>query len=320
MNKMMSFAISLLIGSLLILAGVSDAEAKRFGGGRSFGGKSSYSSPFRRSAIPKSPTQRKAASKNQSMRQSMSKRGGLMGMLGGLALGGLLGSLLFGGAFENMNFFDIAILGLIAYMIYKFFGRKREITSASYHTGGSASDSRQEHGRDHAMERQTTTAPAAANRRPAANFDTDVLFKKGSPVPEVSKHQFNDYSELPEDFDENTFLDGAKAAYRRLQVAWDSGDLADIRSLTSDKVFAELQDQSKIQKGINVTDIIKVDAELLLVNDTGTQKEASVLIDAILRESPDARPEQVREIWHFIRSNNSQKPTWFLDGIQQMED
>ena len=316
MNKMMSFVISLLIGSSLVLAGVSDAEAKRFGGGRSFGGKSSYSSPFRRSAIPKSPAKMKAASKNQSMRQSLSKRGGLMGMLGGLALGGLLGSLLFGGAFENMNFFDIAIFGLIAYMIYKFFGRRRETTAAAYHPGGSASDT---HDHEYGMERQTTTAPTATSRS-AANFDTDVLFKKGNPPADVSKHQFNDYSELPEDFDEKVFLDGAKAAYKRLQAAWDSGDLADIRSLTSDKVFAEIQSQSTNEKGVNVTDILKVDAELLLVNDTGTQKEASVLIDAILRESPDERPEQVREIWHFIHPNNSRKPTWFLDGIQQMED
>jgi predicted lipid-binding transport protein (Tim44 family) len=55
---------------------------------------------------------------------SFSKRGGLMGLLGGLALGGLLGSLFFGGAFENFNFMDILIFGGIAYLLYKLFAAK----------------------------------------------------------------------------------------------------------------------------------------------------------------------------------------------------
>jgi predicted lipid-binding transport protein (Tim44 family) len=39
-----------------------------------------------------------------------------------------------------------------------------------------------------------------------------------------------------------------------------------------------------------------------------------------MREERDAKPGQVREVWHFTRSRSSRQPTWFLDGIQQLED
>ena len=85
--------------------GVQDVEARRFGGARSFGGKSSYRTPYRKSTSnpTRTATQQKAHQKKQAARQNMTRRGGLMGMLGGLARGGSLGSMFFGGAFENIN-------------------------------------------------------------------------------------------------------------------------------------------------------------------------------------------------------------------------
>lgn len=114
---------------LFIMAGA--AHAKRLGGGSSFGSKSSYSSPFKKSSTQKSPSQQKAAATNQAQKQQLSKRGGLMGMLGGLALGGLLGALFFGGAFENFNMFDFLIIGAIIFAIYWFMKRKKPAPAAA---------------------------------------------------------------------------------------------------------------------------------------------------------------------------------------------
>jgi predicted lipid-binding transport protein (Tim44 family) len=85
-------------------------------------------------------------------------------------------------------------------------------------------------------------------------------------------------------------------------------------------VFAELQDQMRQHVGENRTELLKVEAELLEVRDVGSDREASVLFDVILRESAEQRPTQVREVWHFVRSKFSKQPTWFLDGIQQVDD
>ena len=52
MNKYTSAVAFCLISLSLSLGGMSDADAKRFGGGSSFGGRSSYNAPYKRSAIP----------------------------------------------------------------------------------------------------------------------------------------------------------------------------------------------------------------------------------------------------------------------------
>ncbi len=296
------------------------------GGGKSFGSKPSYSMPYKRpnNANPLPPSQPSGAQQqNQSVRDSLARRGGLMGMLGGLALGGLLGAMLFGGAFEHINFLDILIFGLIAFMLYKMFiARKasrisgQTTASGSYDPLGGHADAEGD-------------SPAYARRAEPdqsvkqAGFNTDVLFNKDAktmPVPELATGRETGSVPSPAGFDKATFLQGAKAAYALLQSAWDRGDLADIRGLTTDKVFAELQDQLRERKAENTTDLLKVEAELLQVKETGSELEASVLFDVIMRQEAAERPAQVREIWHFVRPKSSKQPTWFLDGIQQMED
>lgn len=47
------------------------------------------------------------------------------------------------------------------------------------------------------------------------------------------------------------------------------------------------------------------------------------MFDSLLREideeqTEEARAEQVREVWHFIKPLNGVQPTWYLDGIQQL--
>lgn len=312
MKKFTINSLLAIMAVFVLFAGMDDAQARRFGGGKSFGGKSSYGSPFRRSPTraAKSPSQQQAAAHNQSARSAMSKRGGLMGMLGGLALGGLLGSLLFGGAFENFNMFDILVFALIAFVLYKIFAARSP--RPSYQNGASGGFY------DDAEERQ----PGFGNQRRA--FETDVMFDKDKPATNHSTALADDadFSEtaIPDDFDQTHFLDGAKAAYTQLQRAWDNGELAEIRGLTTDKVFAEIQDQFREQDGGNRTEILKLDAELLDVREIGSEMEATVMFDAIMRESELERPEQVREIWHFIKPINSRTPKWLLDGIQQLAD
>jgi predicted lipid-binding transport protein (Tim44 family) len=129
----------------------------------------------------------------------------------------------------------------------------------------------------------------------------------------------------PRGFDRKAFLSGAEAAYRHLQESWDRGDLADLRALTTDAVFAELQDQLRERKGENRTELLKVSCELLEAREVGKQVQASVMFDVMMREvggdsDANIRPYQVREVWHFMRPVDSSQPTWFLDGIQQLED
>jgi len=324
MNKLSSLFLTVVIAATLSFAGISDAEAKRFGGARSFGSTSKYSKSYNRKAS--TPTQRTASqqqayNKNQSARQTMSKRGGLMGLLGGLALGGLLGSLFFGGAFENLNFMDILIFGGIAYLLFKLFAAKAGSpkTSTAYSRNNYDTTSQAE---PLNSSYQRSNSAEASN----AGFDTDIFSNKGQAS---NFNASNDHTEekliedpivLPKDFNEQNFLEGAKGAFKMLQTAWDKRDLAEIRSLTTDKVFAEIQTQLKESDAENHTDILKIEAELLEVREIGNDMEAVVLFDTLMREELSAHPEQVREVWTFTKPKNSMQAKWHLDGLQQLED
>ncbi len=312
MNKLSAVFFSLFIALSLSLGGVQVAEAKRFGGARSFGSKPSYYRPYNRQSgnTQRSAKQQQAERQNQTARQQLNRRGGLMGMLGGLALGGLLGSLFFGGAFQGLNFMDLLIFGGIAWLLYKLFVSKNQRPNADfsynrnqYNSGSTFNDS---------------------DNKPAAGFDTDVLFKKnqGGASENRNAHLVDaDFDEpsIPTDFNRDAFLAGAKAAFKQLQAAWDAKDLAAIRSLTTDKVFAEIQEQIQSDTPQNVTEILKVEAELLDYREIGSELEAVVLFDTVLREDRSQQAEQIREIWHFVKPVNSNQKTWFLDGIQQMQ-
>ncbi len=340
----LTIAISLMLLSTLcfVFAGIQDAEAKRMGGGRSFGAKPGYSSPFKRSATPRkmTPSQQMAQQKNSQRRADFSRRGGLMGMLGGLAIGGLLGALLFGGAFENLNFFDILIFGLIAFVLYKIFAsrRRRLATQAAGSAGYTSAEGAPagdtpyaQRGEDKGYD--VSPAPSAqggarAGRIPGVDeaMQRDYSAKAGGVggmSPEAVKREMRE--DLPKDFNKQEFMQGAERAYYMLQDAWDKGDLDAIRDLTTDSVFAEIQAQLRERQGVNRTDIIKLSADLLEVERVGSNLEAAVLFDAQVREldelSNDSNREQhVLEVWHFKRPVDATAPTWFLDGIQQVEE
>lgn len=309
----------------LSLAGIPDAEAKRFGGARSFGSSSKHSKSYNRKAstpAKKTASQQKAHDTNQAARQSMSKRGGLMGMLGGLALGGLLGAMLFGGAFENLNMMDMLIFAGIAFLLFKLFAAKSKRQSPIPSIG------RQRNNTDdlenQAYQRSNTSEKSSPGNN-NAGFNTDVFANKGqtskfSTAENQTESVLNEEPLiLPNDFDEQDFLNGAKGAFKMLQSAWDQRDLAEIRSLTTDKVFADIQTQLQATKAKNQTDILQVEAELLEFRDLDNELEVVVLFDSLIREESSAQPEQVREVWTFIKPKNSLQPKWYLDGLQQLE-
>ncbi len=317
MSRLFTGVLAGFVGVLMTLGAVQDAEAKRMGGGQSFGSKPAYSAPYQRTTPPAnaanpaaSAAANPAMAQNAAQRQALANRGGMMGMLGGLALGGLLGAMLFGGAFENINFFDIAVLLGLAALAYFLFTslRRRGATAASPAAaayGSPVAGPGPGDAEDPVMRRESTAAA------PRSGGWGAMLGGGGEPAVSV-----------PPGFDTAGFLEGAKRAYRMLQEAWDRGDLSELRGLTSDDVFAELQDQLRARAGENRTEVIRLDAQLLEARQSGNELEASVLFEAFLREvddtrGPEERGELVREVWHFTRPANSRQPTWFLDGIQQ---
>ena len=160
MNKSSCFIAVMVVGVCLMLTGIQNVEAKRFGGGSSFGSRPSHSTPFQGSAsTTRSASQQQMTNQNQMARQNISQRGGLMGMLGGLAIGGLLGSLFFGGAFENINFMDIALFIMAFFLIKTLLSKAKNTAQPAYQRTSDFN----------------TPSDKSSN---SAGFNTDLLFKK----------------------------------------------------------------------------------------------------------------------------------------------
>ncbi len=330
--KYLGIFLTFLGAFAVTMAVIQDAEARRMGGGKSFGSRPGYSSPYKRSVTPNKPLSRQqqaAQQQNAQRRTQLASRGGLWGMLGGLALGGLLGALLFGGAFENLNLFDIVVFALIAFLLYRLFVAWRR--SAARASGGAAAGSAVGTGGAATYDQtpETQAEPGAEARR-SWGLDSEEMDRKystGSDSPDqpVESQTKTEHADFPPGFDKTSFLAGAERAYRMLQEAWDQGDLDALRKFTTDPAYNELKSQLTGREGENRTEILGLETNLLEVQRAGKNLEAAVLFEAHLREldaetPSDANVHQVREVWHFIRPVDAKQPTWYLDGIQQVED
>lgn len=282
----------------LSLASADLAEAKRLGGGSSFGSKPGYSAPKEAPKAPPSQAQKQAAPpQHQTAPAKPSLLGGLGGMVGGLVMGGLIGSLLFGGGgFGGPGLMDVLLLGGVAFLAFKLLRRKRTPEPAFAGAGG---------GQIH-MPSSREEPPVMA--RQSGGWGS----LQGDAPPPAGPA-------LPADVEEGAFLEGAKMLYARLQAAWDRRDLEDIRTFVSPEVHAEIARQAAADPGPGRTEILHVQAQVLEARTQGSETVISVLFDAMLREDrQQERPSQVREVWHFRRDESAARPEWQLEGIQQL--
>lgn len=306
----MKFWVAAFSAILMVGLIVGPAEAKRLGGGSSFGGKPAYNKPLNSApasdAKPQGAQTASPASGNTAAPAAAAPRSGLGGMLGGLMMGGLLGALFFGGAFEGINVMDILVfagLAFAGFMAFRHFAARRAPQYASSGAYG---------------------APGAAELNPDPR-PVNSYQRGAAPAPLSTGFFARPKLVIPAGFDSKEFLDGAKRAYALLQKAWDDGDLAGLREFTSDNVFGEIQEQYRARSGENRTEITGIQAELLDVKEIGGHLEASVMFDCSLAEYDADSPvlvahKPVREVWHFVRDKASLRPAWLLDGIQQVTE
>ena len=288
-KKMVVFLISILIFTFF-LDFEHQALAKRFGGGRSFGSRPSYSRSYSK-RIPSKPYINKSYATSRGQRTTF-PRSGLWGLLGGLAMGGLLGSLFFGGPFHGPNLLDLLIIGGVIFFIFRFMRSKKPV------------------------EEPSISSYAGTRQGASTHSETAWDNLRTGPGRQVSSEPGID---IPDGFDEQEFLKGAKAAFLRLQDSWDKRDLEDIKQFTSPEVFAFIKAQAEEDPHPGKTEILLVNARLLEVREEGEMTIASVYFDVLMREEAEQRtPQQVREVWHFSRRTNDPKSTWILEGIQQL--
>ncbi|WP_251976932.1 Tim44 domain-containing protein [Salinicola avicenniae] len=238
--------VMLMVGLLGFAGAIEHADARRFGGGKSFG---SYS----RSVQSTPSTSRSTASTPP--RQPSAGLSRFAGPLAGMLAGGLLASLFFGGAFDGIRMLDIALIALLAFIAFRLLaGRKRQATAA-------------------ASQREATHHEAPHHPQPTP-FMADGQPTSGGGI-----------ATEPEWFDRERFLAGAKEHFLTLQRAWDNNDLERIQEYVTPELYNLLKSERAQQPANNRTEIVRLFAELGSVQALNDEAEATVLFHGILEEN-----------------------------------
>lgn len=275
MRKIFALALTLFI-SLSLITGT--AEAKRFGGGKSFG---KQSQSYTQQTAPRTP----AAAPAPTAPAPTGNR--WLGPLAGLAAGGLLASMFMGHGFEGIKGMDILLMLAVAAGIFFLFRSLRRIGNGA-----------QPQAAAYSAYGQTVAAPAMDNGSLAG----------GSAMA----------GSRPDWFDEVAFVRDAKTHFIRLQAAYDTADLNDIREYTTPEVFAEVSMQ--IQERGNATqktEVTLLNADMLDIVTASDYITVSVRFHGLIREEANAPAEPFNEIWHIQKPANDRSAPWHIAGIQQ---
>jgi predicted lipid-binding transport protein (Tim44 family) len=316
-SKSLAKRIGLVLMVGLITAGTFaslDADARRMGGGRSFGRQSQM---VQKQATPpaQQPAQPSQAQRAQPTPQPAPAPaparsrwlGPLAGLAAGLGIAALLSHFGLGGAFAGAmaNFIVIALIAIAGiWLIRKFMARRHNPDTPAYGAAGSSSMNAGGLGSGYSQEPRYTAPPSGSYPAP-----------QGSPLaaPDVSAAPA-----VPAGFDSEAFLRNAKVYFVRLQASWDEGNIADIREFATPEMFAEIKvDIDSRGAAKNQTDVVQLNADLLGVEDRGDEYLASVRFSGLIRETPGAAAEPFVEVWNLSKSKRTGEG-WLLAGIQQV--
>ncbi|MDB5765120.1 MAG: Tim44 protein [Herminiimonas sp.] len=298
---MKKFLMVIMAAVVALTVGVSSAEAKRLGGGSSFGKQSqgvSRQAPAQSSQAMN--TAKPAPPQAVPPKPASPWKGILGGALLGLGLGALLSHFGLGGAMAGMisTILMVALLAFAAMFIYRMLRRKSDSGARPAYAGASQPEFGS--GLGSPIE---PVRPAALQSVPLASGSDAVSLAPWG---------------VPADFDTTGFLRHAKTYFIRLQAAWDKADINDIREFTTTEMFAEVKMQIQ-ERGAsaNNTDVVSLDAELLGIETVGSDHLASVKFSGMIRESDNASAAPFSEVWNLSRPLSGQGG-WLLAGIQQL--
>ena len=292
---MKRFLLLLTIALTCLSLAAPMVEARRMGGGSSFG--KSRQMPQRQAPAREAQAPSKQNQPDNTA-QPASGASRFMGPLAGLAIGAGLATMLSGGGLGGFGsgmgsmLMMLLLAGGVLFLFKQY--KKSQLANnqsgqANFQYAGGSSNHNNAH------------------TRPSYN---------GSSFSGASSTQANAQS-IPVDFPQESFLRNAKASFIRLQAANDVKDLNDIRQYTTPEVFAEISMQLQERgNAVQSTNVISIQAELLEVATEGDYAIASVRFTGQLSENNNAA-ENVDEIWHIQKNARESQANWLLAGIQQ---
>lgn len=276
--------LSLFTVFLALSLPLHEAEAKRFGGGRSSGMQRQVTPQRAAAPTPQNPA---GAAANPAGKRSW--LGPVAGLAAGLGLAALASHLGFGAGMANMLMIALLVVG--AFLLFKLIAGKR------------ASSPRL----------QYAAAGAGGSLNPVSPF------RAASPMSGSNAHPVSAATtSLPAGFDADAFVREAKLNFLRLQAAYDAANLDDIREFTSPEMYAEIKLQiAERGSAEQRTDVVDLNAEVVECADESNRHLVSVRFYGLIREEKDAPAQEFNEIWHLTRPVSGGHG-WAVAGINQV--
>lgn len=289
MKRFLSIAMALCIGLTMSL----DANAaKRFGGGKSSGAapthQTSQMAPSS-AAGGAAATAGAAGAAGAATKASGASR--WLGPLAGIAAGGLLASMFMGDGFQGMQIFDILIMAVIAFLVFRFIAARRR--------------KQQEH-----------MAPAGApmqrevfEQKPTA---MGSIFG-GSAAPAAARPVIN----APAWFNENNFIEAARNHFQSLQQHWDANEMDKIAEFVTPQLLEFLKrERADLGDGFQSTYIDNLQVQLDGVDDRADKTIATLTFSGVSKSSRFDQGEVFSESWNLERAQGENQP-WLVAGIRQ---
>lgn len=318
--------------SLALALGAANAEAKRLGGGKSFGKQSNNVTQREAApAAPAAPTQNAAAAAKPAAPAAApaaaapKKPWGAMlgGLAAGLGLAWLASSLGLGEAFGQ--FLLIGLVVLLAMVAFGWFMRNRRPAAPAagpFAFQGAGAGEAMTPRPAYRPENVGNDASARPWERNTASFDaTGAQASSGVMIGSALSGAQN--WGVPAGFDVDGFVQAAKTNFITLQSAWDRSDLSTLRSMMTDGMLDEIRQQLAEREAhtggpSNHTEVVMLEAQLLGIEDLGDAYMASVEFSGMIREEPSAGPSPFREVWNMTKPKNGGSG-WLVAGVQALQ-
>ncbi|HAT49158.1 MAG: Tim44 domain-containing protein [Nitrospirae bacterium] len=341
---MTTIAIFMAFGVLSVFP--DEADAKRMGGGSSFGsrGSKSFSAPQQPAARTgfnqSSVSQRPGGAAAGGMFGGIGS--GLLGGLGGLMLGGMLGSMLFGGAGAagtgagGIGLMEILLIGGAIWFGIRWYKRQRAMTPAAGPAFGRPLPQASGFNFPSSNTERSPLYQERGSHGPGQSFDPSPSYAgmgagMGAGMDEVSQG-LEHIASMDRNFNEGQFLSGAKQAFQQMQQSWCDGNADSLRPLLTttmlEHVLADMKKKEVNQRKDHIDNIQFQQAEIseawqesgedwITVRFQVSMLEYSTDAQGVVVEGDRSIPVVVEEYWTFTRPVGSRNPNWFLTAIQQ---
>jgi predicted lipid-binding transport protein (Tim44 family) len=328
--KIWSAILVVAFTATLALSG-GGAEAKRMGGGKSFG-KQSSNVTQRDASTPAggSATQaaRPAAPATAAAAAPKKPWGAMLGGLAaGLGLAWLASSLGLGAGLAQ--FMTFALVALAIMLVVGFVMRKLK---ANREGGGQSSSPFAFQGagatpvRDYSPANVGNDASARPWERPGTSFDSTPATGSNAAAggSMIGSALLGSQSwGVPAGFDADGFLSACKTNFVTLQDAWDRSDISSLRAMMTDDMLAQIKNQLAEREShtggvVNNTDVLRLDAQLLGIEELQDVYMASVEFSGMIREDVSAGPSPFREVWNMTKQRNG-AGGWLVAGVQALQ-